>query len=240
MTVVTVDLSSPDCSDEVFSPLDFSSPTPGMDEDMFTFAASTPRNAGRSRSEERALSPSHVQPYSIPIGQDGLWRAGTSPDVTGQTEGVMSRIYRPRTMAVPSSNSQRHTVRASGGGGGGGGGGAMPRGRPPVRQPPPQSPRYTIVYSVRGRSADTIVHPEVTRRPPPAPGSGHATQSRHSKMRYIRNRSRSRESAAHRATLSPADRDLLQAVQSGVEKRQRAVRLSMYQVPDDDDEDWKI
>lgn len=184
-------------------------------------------------------------PNGAPIGQEGLWRTETSPDIYQQAEGQMEgsqRIYRPRTMAVPSSKSQHlnHVVR-SGPGGGGGGYNTMTRGRPQVRQPPPQSPRYTIVYSVRGRSSETIVHPEVSRRPPPAPSSGNATQSRNSKMRYIRNRSRSRESSApHNSSLSPADRDLLQAVQSGVEKRQRAVRLSMYQVPDDDDDDWRI
>ena len=255
----------------MFSPLDFSSPAPVHDEDMFTFAASTPRNPGRSRSEERVLTSAHPN-GSFTSGQDGLWRAETSPDIysqaaDGPTQGGSQRIYRPRTMAVPSSSQyqqhQRHVARNGaggygGGGGGGGGGGVVPRGRPLVRQPPPpppaprQSPRYTIVYSVRGRSSETIVHPEVSRRPPPAPsnpanfsfsgnGNGNAgTQSRgSSKMRYIRNRSRSRE-AHNNSTLSPADRDLLQAVQSGVEKRQRAVRLSMYQVPDDGDDDWRI
>ncbi|XP_070192937.1 uncharacterized protein [Littorina saxatilis] len=254
-------------SDDVFSPLDFSSPNPVMDDDMFTFAASTPRNAGRSRSEERILADPQPNGHVIYGQEPGVWRAETSPDifnqVEGQTaEGSVQRIYRPRTIAVPSSSQQhRHhhqdrnghsqaPVRNGGGGsggsgGGGGGGGVyntMTRGRSQVRQPPPQSPRYTIVYSVRGRSTDTIVHPEVSRRPPS--GSAHqSTHSRSTKMRYIRNRSRSREpGSAHNSsgTLSSADRDLLQAVQSGVEKRQRALRLSLYQVPANDDEDWRI
>ncbi|KAL8594705.1 hypothetical protein ACOMHN_051651 [Nucella lapillus] len=226
-------------SEEVFSPLDFSSPAVVMDDDRFTFAASTPRHPERSRSEERSLSPPQhpPQPYSIPLpSSEGVWRADTAPDMPSAQDSV-PRMYRPRTMAVPSSLSQhaaKHAPRTS----------VMynslPRGRAPVRAPAPHNPRYTIVYSVRGRSADTIVHQEGTRRrsaPSPTQGSApppNGTHSRNSKMRYIRSRSR------ERSALTAADRDLLHAVQSGVEKRQRALRLSLYQVADDDDVDWKI
>ncbi|KAK7490029.1 hypothetical protein BaRGS_00018729 [Batillaria attramentaria] len=234
-------------SDEAFSPLDFSSPV--VDDDMFTFAASTPRNPGRSRSEERHLAASPSSPPAAAASPPpDLWRAETSPDVHRQSDTqteIFQRIYLPRYQ-TPGWGGQHVPVIKNPGGGGGGGGGwnTVTRGRPAVRQPPShshQSPRYTLVYSVRGRSKETIVHPDVSQRPPHAPSSSAAAASlpRNSKMRYIRNRSRSRESANH-ATLSPADRDLLQAVQSGVEKRQRALRLSLYQVPDDGDTDWKI
>ncbi|XP_076448180.1 uncharacterized protein LOC143284923 isoform X2 [Babylonia areolata] len=266
-------------SEDVFSPLDFSSPVEGgdTDQEMFTFAASTPRALvapnTRSRSEERALSPDphhlhHHQPYSIPITPPApdMQTADLQTDVLAPValRDMVPRMYRPRTMAVPSSSSTSHhhhhpnsgttTTRNSGMYN------SVTRGRAPVRQPPPHhhhnnhrhQQRYTIVYSVRGRSADTIVHQELL---PPSSGSrrqsrpsqqqGHhhhqqsGTQPRHgSKMRYIRNRSRSRE--RERGTLSVAERDLLQAVQSGVEKRQRALRLSLYQVADDGDDDWRI
>ncbi|GFO21211.1 whirlin [Plakobranchus ocellatus] len=60
-----------------------------------------------------------------------------------------------------------------------------------------------------------------------------------SKMRQLRNRSQSPH-AIHMHNSQSRDREFLRAIQNSVERRQRAHRLSLYQLPDHDDDAWNI
>ena len=60
-----------------------------------------------------------------------------------------------------------------------------------------------------------------------------------SKMRQLRNRSQSPH-AVHLQDSHSRDREFLRAIQNSVERRQRAHRLSLYQLPDQDDDAWNI
>ncbi|XP_071084130.1 uncharacterized protein [Haliotis cracherodii] len=57
---------------------------------------------------------------------------------------------------------------------------------------------------------------------------------------YVRSRSQSPHSLRNAPSLTAEDRVVLHAVQSGIQKRQRALRLSLYQLPHTNDDDWKI
>ncbi|XP_021364131.1 uncharacterized protein LOC110457262 isoform X1 [Mizuhopecten yessoensis] len=62
--------------------------------------------------------------------------------------------------------------------------------------------------------------------------------------RYVRSRSQSphhtQRSRRHSRSMSRREQDILMAIQMGVEKRQRALRLSLYQTPDNSDLDWEL
>lgn len=60
-----------------------------------------------------------------------------------------------------------------------------------------------------------------------------------SKMRQLRNRSQSPHSIQLQNSQSQG-REFLRAIQNSVERRQRAHRLSLYQLPDQDDDAWNI
>lgn len=67
----------------------------------------------------------------------------------------------------------------------------------------------------------------------------HERQSRSRKVpRYIRNRSLS----AHKNTIQRVHHEdnVIRAIQIGLEKRQRATRLALYQMPDPVDYEWEI
>ncbi|PVD25193.1 hypothetical protein C0Q70_15691 [Pomacea canaliculata] len=215
--------------DDVFSPLDFSSPNKN---DLF-FAASSPRFSGRSRSVDRLLS---SRSPTRPAGPDAWSKAESSWDIHGYAEShsdddFQQRVNRPRPYATSSAATVVHSARYEEEGLWSTG----TRGRAATRQTPSEGPRYTLVYTPQGLADETTTHTATTRQQASA-AVATTTQSRGNKTRYISNRSRSQESSSH---ASVADNDLQMAVQSGVEKRQRALRLSMHQVPDDH-EDWKI
>ncbi|XP_060074148.1 uncharacterized protein LOC132553879 [Ylistrum balloti] len=62
--------------------------------------------------------------------------------------------------------------------------------------------------------------------------------------RYVRSRSQSphhtQRSRRRSRSLSRHERDIMMAIQMGMEKRQRALRLSLYQTPDNSDLDWEL
>ncbi|XP_060585879.1 uncharacterized protein LOC132741675 isoform X2 [Ruditapes philippinarum] len=124
-------------------------------------------------------------------------------------------------------------------------------GNRPVREanwiisPKPREHRYTQrrqvvmreanprIYHNRSRSEeryDSRSHPRTIVREISVPNAG--------KSRYIRNRSHS----AHKNTIQRVHHEdnVIRAIQMGLEKRQRAVRLSLYQMPDPVDYEWEI
>ncbi|XP_069140794.1 uncharacterized protein [Argopecten irradians] len=62
--------------------------------------------------------------------------------------------------------------------------------------------------------------------------------------RYVRSRSQSphhtQRSRRRSRSSSRHEQDIMMAIQMGVEKRQRALRLSLYQTPDNSDLDWEL
>ncbi|XP_033745245.1 tyrosine-protein phosphatase non-receptor type 13-like isoform X2 [Pecten maximus] len=62
--------------------------------------------------------------------------------------------------------------------------------------------------------------------------------------RYVRSRSQSphhtQRSRRRSRSSSRHEQDIMTAIQMGVEKRQRALRLSLYQTPDNSDLDWEL
>jgi hypothetical protein len=89
------------------------------------------------------------------------------------------------------------------------------------------------IYHNRSRSEeryDSRSHPRTIVREISVPNAG--------KSRYIRNRSHS----THKNTIQRVHHEdnVIRAIQMGLEKRQRAVRLSLYQMPDPVDYEWEI
>ena len=58
--------------------------------------------------------------------------------------------------------------------------------------------------------------------------------------RYVRSRSQSPHVLRQRRPSKREDQDVMLAVQMGMEKRQRALRLSLYQSPNTSDLDWEM
>lgn len=224
-------------SDDVFSPLDFSSPI--FDSSKFTFAAaSTPRQPLRSRSEERILrSQPHDTAPSGNVHQDMLRRTETSPDIFQQVgdsylQDPALRMYHTQSRVHLSTEARRYqssqqrsgiSSRTLG---------------PPAVIGHHAAHHYAIVYSVHGRPAKEIPSSAQVFSAHAQPASITSTTSRSNKLHTVHNRSRDVGSTV--TTLTPQNRDLLLAVQSGVEKQQRALKLSLNQVPDDGDNEWKL
>ncbi|GFR66345.1 whirlin [Elysia marginata] len=158
-----------------------------------------------------------VYPYSQP-----------SADVAHHHQKHQPRIYRPRivqhaSQQVVSFHPRRPLARYISSG---------------HNQPTPSAlpSRAAMVYSPtpfinateleRGRSR--------TKKKSSTQGTSAA-----SKMRQLRNRSQSPH-AVHLHNNQSRDREFLRAIQNSVERRQRAHRLSLYQLPDQDDDAWNI
>lgn len=58
--------------------------------------------------------------------------------------------------------------------------------------------------------------------------------------RYVRNRSQSPHRNGVMVKQIQREDNVIRAIQSGLEKRQRAIRLSLYQMPDPADYEWEI
>ena len=58
--------------------------------------------------------------------------------------------------------------------------------------------------------------------------------------RYVRNRSQSPHRTAISVKQIQHEDNVIRAIQAGLEKRQRAVKMSMYQMPDPADYEWEI
>ncbi|XP_046568477.1 uncharacterized protein LOC124276860 isoform X2 [Haliotis rubra] len=89
------------------------------------------------------------------------------------------------------------------------------------------TPRMTMVYHTKSAANTHERSRSVTRIKKQMP-------------QYVRSRSQSPHSLRNAPSLTTEDRVVLHAVQSGIQKRQRALRLSLYQLPDTNDDDWKI
>ncbi|XP_067684623.1 uncharacterized protein [Haliotis asinina] len=89
------------------------------------------------------------------------------------------------------------------------------------------TPRMTMVYHTKSAANTHERSRSVTRVKKQIP-------------QYVRSRSQSPHSLRNAPSLTAEDHVVLHAVQSGIQKRQRALRLSLYQLPDTNDDDWKI
>ena len=91
------------------------------------------------------------------------------------------------------------------------------------------TPNTHVNFTPRGRDRE---------RTPRAQKKTASSSSASSKMKIIRNRSNSPQVAT---TQRPhRDREFLKAIENSVARRQRAQRMSVYQLPDQDDDVWNI
>ena len=67
-----------------------------------------------------------------------------------------------------------------------------------------------------------------------------SAQYRSGVSRYVRNRSQSPHRTAITVKQIQHEDNVIRAIQAGLEKRQRAIRLSLYQMPDPADYEWEI
>ncbi|XP_012935575.1 uncharacterized protein LOC106011234 [Aplysia californica] len=163
------------------------------------------------------------------------------------TIGGQQRMYRPRVVTVPNHNHHHHHhyhqqhrqhsphgLQPRGGSAHHPHQSAKPLGRYiqgpqaalPSRLAMMYSPNTNVAFS-RGRDRE---------RTPRAQKKTASSSSASSKMKIIRNRSHSPQVTAR----PQRDREFLKAIQNSVERRQRAHRLSLYQLPDQDDDVWNI
>lgn len=115
-----------------------------------------------------------------------------------------------------------------------------------IISPKPREHRYTQrkervlsqnphSFPVHGRSRSEGRAEYINRHTHNAKDSPHVISTR---GRYVRNRSHS----PHRNTIQRVHHEdnVIRAIQMGLEKRQRAIRRSLYQMPDPVDYEWEI
>lgn len=99
----------------------------------------------------------------------------------------------------------------------------------PIREP------IRYAYPVHGRSLSEGRYYEYRERE----NIRNSGQYRSGVSRYVRNRSQSPHRSVTVKQIQHED-NVIRAIQAGLEKRQRAIRLSLYQMPDPADYEWEI
>ncbi|XP_041348495.1 uncharacterized protein LOC121368045 [Gigantopelta aegis] len=231
-------------SDDVFSPLEKSSPS--IDDNKFSFAASTPRNNTAKVNKIDNKEPietvssnlanrnttQRIKWMNEDFDQSDIFQNGGHTNWNDNTTRPQ-RLYKPRQSQgqgqgqIQSFNqepggsirgsrryiSQIHNSNLSG-----------------------HSARMTMVYHAKSPADGRASFNERSR-----------SASRHKKSKeengWHRSQSQSPNTTLRlnsQKSMTAEDRVVLHAVHCGMEKRRHALRLSMYQMPDTDDDDWKI
>ena len=227
-------------NDEVFSPLEKSSPS--VEDNKFQFASSTPRNNITKVNKIEYKEPIETVSSNLAnrnstqrrkwMNEDfdmaDIFQNGGVPNWNDETNATLTqRLYRPRHGQIQSIHQEiGDSVRGS---------------RRYITQI-----RNSNLKGHLGRM--TMVYH--TKLPVDARASFNERSrsgSRLKKSKEENKQNRSQSQSPHmtlrlnsQKSMTAEDRVVLHAVCCGMEKRKRALRLSMYQIPDTDDDDWKI